>query len=369
MACFPISCRAHCAVILAVLSILVMLPRPGDVNLPQIPGSMPVMSFNIRYDGPEADDRNHFRHRVHRLSRFLNETEPWLVGLQEALASQVLHLQGLLPQYEVVGFEGDGHGQMDKADLRRQVDFQTGIFYDRRRLVLAERDHIWLSETPRTINSRSWGSRGARTLTIAAFRSSGKDYVDVVLLNTHLDVWSASAREGQARLVSDTAHEWIARYPTAAVFITGDFNSVPGQEPHRLLLRGFRDSWDVCERDSACRSEPFAATFHGWYGSIVNRYAMRVIQFVLLALHGSGVEFPTHVPNSLREGLRMAKAIIKHEPRLSSFMRALPASTGRLHVDWVLFSRARVRGVGVGDVRDRNFSSDHFPLVAFFELH
>ena len=47
---------------------------------------------------------------------------------------------------------------------------QTSILYDTSRLRLVASDHVWLSDTPRVPHSRSHGSVGARTATMAAFR-------------------------------------------------------------------------------------------------------------------------------------------------------------------------------------------------------
>ena len=58
----------------------------------------------------------------------------------------------------------------DRADPRRANDYQTAILYNASALALLESDHTWLSATPRAPGSRSWGSVGARTATIGAFR-------------------------------------------------------------------------------------------------------------------------------------------------------------------------------------------------------
>eukprot|EP00932_Pfiesteria_piscicida_P014492 SRR837773.26272.p1 GENE.SRR837773.26272~~SRR837773.26272.p1 ORF type:complete len:153 (+),score=21.96 SRR837773.26272:164-622(+) len=128
------------------------------------------MSFNIRLDADESNLDNHFTRRVHRLADFLNQSAPWLVGMQEPFSGQLLHLQSLLPaRYVALGYEGRGHGDLDRADPKRHNDFQTAIVFDSSRLRLLGHDHLWLSQSPRQPDSRSWGSRGSRTVTAAAF--------------------------------------------------------------------------------------------------------------------------------------------------------------------------------------------------------
>eukprot|EP00747_Dinoflagellata_sp_TGD_P057548 gnl/TRDRNA2_/TRDRNA2_150687_c0_seq1.p1 gnl/TRDRNA2_/TRDRNA2_150687_c0~~gnl/TRDRNA2_/TRDRNA2_150687_c0_seq1.p1 ORF type:complete len:253 (+),score=13.04 gnl/TRDRNA2_/TRDRNA2_150687_c0_seq1:29-760(+) len=240
--------------------------------------------------------------------------------------------------------------------------------YDARQLKLVAHDHVWLSETPRVEGSKSFGSRQPRTLTIAAFQSKLASKADIVMFNTHLDVWHAQARHEQARVMLTHVRDWLASFPDAKAFATGDFNSVNGQLPHRILLEVFDDAWTACKADKACASGSFAATFHGWLGTVVNKYAMRFLQFCLFVLHGSGVTMPTHTPRSIREIAQMVGSIAAQTFHHMS-LRGLdmPGSFSRLHVDWILFRNAQPHACFVGDVRDVQFSSDHFPVVAVFD--
>ncbi|CAF1602786.1 unnamed protein product, partial [Didymodactylos carnosus] len=105
------------------------------------------MSFNIRFDGKEWDDNNHFTKRLHRLSETIQNWKPYVIGLQEPSAGQVLHLQSVLPSYyQAIGFHRT-IGNLDHPS--RHNDFQVAILYDNRILKLMERDYIWLSKTPR----------------------------------------------------------------------------------------------------------------------------------------------------------------------------------------------------------------------------
>lgn len=217
---------------------------------------------------------------------------------------------------------------------------------------------------------------GARTVTIGAFRlrngthgGSGGGAVDVVALNTHLDVWSAPARLAQARSLRGIAQEWAARHPAATLVVTGDFNAAPGHAPHRELLAGglLRDTWDECavDRGGGCASHDMAATFHGWLGaSVTNAWAVRVAQYAAQVLHGMGLEMPRSLDAvSLARVARLAwHALSQLSPR--AVWDALPASLNRLHVDWVLASPPAAPVMAfVGDARDSELSSDHFPVV------
>eukprot|EP01126_Amoeba_proteus_P006196 TRINITY_DN12152_c2_g1_i1.p1 TRINITY_DN12152_c2_g1~~TRINITY_DN12152_c2_g1_i1.p1 ORF type:complete len:381 (+),score=29.84 TRINITY_DN12152_c2_g1_i1:55-1197(+) len=326
-----------------------------------------VQTFNIRLDALEADDRNHFRFRVHRLAKFFNDSKPCLVGLQEPFSGQLLHLQSELKQnYEVIGWERN----IDRSHHSRINDYQTAIMYDKDKLMLVESDHYWLSEQPRVPQSKSWNSVGIRTVTIGAFRirSRGRSSgADIVHFNTHLDVWGKLARDEQARVLLRAAKDWKKRYPEAILVVTGDFNCACGQEPHKILTDGgfLQDTWDTCVGSESCIVHHFSSTFHGWLGSTVDKYFARLIQFVLHVIHGSGVVLPTEVrmPH-YKEMISILKGLNPVD-----LWNARPASIFRQHVDWILASpNVKVKMVYVGEVRDSEFSSDHFPVIALLEI-
>jgi len=278
---------------------------------------------------------------------------------------------------KAIGYVGSGHHKIDRADKRRQSDYQTGILYDSRHLELVESDHVWLSKQPRQQGSKSWDSLGARTVTIAAFRlrSSPSSDVRIVHLNCHLDVWGAEARSLQAELLIQHALTWTERYPHAILLLTGDFNTANGHRPHRLLLQGgFVDSWDACHaapRD--CLSHSFAGTFHGWLGSMINTYMGRILQYIIQTVHGCGIDFPKAIPSTWRDLARTALHVLK-QVDVWKLASNIPASLSRLHVDWIMFRQPAegswwqpVASI-VAEVRDSNFSSDHFPVMTLFEI-
>jgi len=210
--------------------------------------------------------------------------------------------------------------------------------------------------------------------------TSKKDTIDFVHLNTHLDVWSQEARVEQAKMVLRAATDWQARYPLATIIVTGDFNAANGHKPHQILLSNdytsnegltlssnliLRDSWEDCHSRIDCTSHDFSSTFHGWLGSHVDLYGARMIHFILQTIHGSGIQLPRAVrlPN-----LEEIKILLSGLLDISAVLGGLPESLSRLHVDWILVSKtASVRMIYVAEIRDKEFSSDHFPVVALLE--
>ena len=51
--------------------------------------NIPVMSFNVRYDGETANPSNLFSARLPRIRKMFSRTRPWIVGLQEPYTGQL----------------------------------------------------------------------------------------------------------------------------------------------------------------------------------------------------------------------------------------------------------------------------------------
>ncbi|CAJ1391828.1 unnamed protein product [Effrenium voratum] len=338
-----------------------------------------VMSFNIRYaDAPEREAQNRWIQRRSRVEALIRAQRPALLGFQELQSDQAQQLLEALPSYRAVAYANDS------PRAPRSRDFQTAIFYDSSRLKLldshaacvsfwptfceasASGDHVWLSETPRLEGSRSFGSRGARTLTMARFKAEDLQKT-LLAFNTHLDVWNATARIAQAELVREHVESKAQAHPNDAIFLTGDFNCVPGQSPHDILQQQLKDSWHECSRSEDCEGHFFPVTFHAWLGLKATTPLLRVAAYVLLALHECDLLLPTERPRTFGEAVAMLRSVFSQLSFATFSGLDWPDSFGRLHVDWIFFRGAKPRGVFVGDVAEHP-ASDHFPLVALFQM-
>lgn len=82
---------------------------------------------------------------------------------------------------------------------------------------------------------------------------------------------------------------------------------------------------------------------------------------------------PKAVPGNVRELGRAALRILK-QLDVPKIWHHLPSSLSRLHVDWILVKPAvqeqalSPEAVVVAEIRDRDYSSDHFPVLAVFKL-
>lgn len=183
-------------------------------------------------------------------------------------------------------------------------DEHMGVFYLKDRLRVVESGDFWLSVTPEKPGSISWNMSLPRMVTWAVFEIAGSGK-RFRYFNTHF----AHRREDErARL--NSARLIACRIelldPDEAVVLTGDFNAPAGGAVHEALARLLRDAWT----EASERKGP-EDTFHGFTG----------------------------------------------KPR-----------PGR--IDWILF-RAPWKVVSAETITDRKgdvFPSDHYPVVAVFEI-
>jgi len=350
-----------------------------------------VLSFNLRYECAENNVDNHWIQRLPRIVSLVNELRPGILGLQEVdqmgnpsrerPGAQLNDLLTALPPRYRLATQRPVPPAMAETPVQ---------LYDSEQVELLEQDYMWLSESPRTPSSMAWGSSRPRVLNVARLRMRGNKPgenhagLEVIAFNTHLDVRSESARRGQAALIRATIAEWQERHPQAAVVATGDWNTFPGQVAHRTMLTGqLQDSWIACAaQGSECVQGGPAQSFHGFLGAaLLHSFLGRAIVGALATVHGMGVTFDAGsfsrglVPAALA-AVRTVAQVFDSPYALSDALPSWPWS--RLHVDWILFaqpSAASVNGdllrpafVGVLDARQSNFSSDHFPVAAVFDV-
>ncbi|MFH0517563.1 endonuclease/exonuclease/phosphatase family protein [Streptomyces sp. M41] len=206
-----------------------------------------VMSFNLRFASTTEPHSWAVRRPVMRA--LLHRAAPHVIGTQEGIFSQLLDIDADLGRrYDWVG-TGRLHGSRDES---------MAIFYDAHRLRPTEFDHFWLSDTPDTIGSNTWGAAFARMVTWIRFRDLADDGREFYVLNTHFDHVSRYARERSAALVAERIAGLDRSLP---VVLTGDFNVAAHRNTvyDTLLGAGLVDTWDTARERSA-----LYATFHGY---------------------------------------------------------------------------------------------------------
>ncbi len=219
--------------------------------------SLRVMTYNLRYasdQGPNAwpDRRPLMRELIQRL-------DPDVFGSQEGLARQLRELASDLPAYAWAGQGRDG-GEAGEF---------MAVFYKKSRLETLSTNHFWLSATPDTPATTTWGNQLNRMVTWLKFRDR-ETRREFYFFNTHFDHLSQPSREKSAELVRERAGQLGTKLP---ILLTGDFNATSGENKAYDILVGdgyFRDTWKLAK---TLKGEEFAS-FNNFQG--VRRNGKRI---------------------------------------------------------------------------------------------
>lgn len=235
----------------AVLLILAFLGPglPADRAEPE--GlNLTILTYNIRYgtapDGPDA-----WPHRREMVAQVITDRPYDVVCLQEALRSQLDDIESAATNLAEVG--------VGREDGRTGGEY-SAILYNRTRFTVAESGTFWLSETPETPGSRTWGAANVRICTWARLieKSTGRG---VYIYCTHWDHVSQEAREKSAALI--TARIAARAFPDP-VILAGDLNAAE-DNPAVAALKGdaanprLRDTFRIAHPD-----EQDIQTFNGF---------------------------------------------------------------------------------------------------------
>lgn len=158
-----------------------------------------VMSFNVRVDNGTPSDRANAWVSSTGTSRrdlalsVVNDFDPDILGVQEALLNQVDDLQNALP-----GSDFYGVGREDGVNAGEFM----GIFYRSSRFTQTDQGTFWLTDTPNVPSTFPGAAnrRIASWITLADNEANNREYF---VLNTHWDHVSEAARDLSAVLIRD----------------------------------------------------------------------------------------------------------------------------------------------------------------------
>ena len=122
--------------------------------------TLSIMSFNIRY-GSARDGSNHWKLRKDMVFSVLEDQQPDVVGLQEALGFQINQITETVSGYTSIGVGRD--------DGKTQGEY-SALLYRSDRFDVQDSDTFWLSETPNVVASMSWNTACTRICTWALFK-------------------------------------------------------------------------------------------------------------------------------------------------------------------------------------------------------
>lgn len=221
------------------------VPLIGPTPAPELH----TMTLNVRrrMEGRLVRKADRWSIRRPRLAALLQQERPTILGTQEALPDQASAIRDALgPTYRFVG-----HGR--QAGARGEG---CPLFYDTERLTLLGARQVALSDRPDAPGSTSWGAVIPRVAVYATFRDRVTG-AELLVVNTHLDVFSARARVRAA----ETIRREIAAQARPAV-VLGDLNAAPHTPPWDALTAETTlvDAWTTAD----ARLSPEWATYGGY---------------------------------------------------------------------------------------------------------
>lgn len=183
-----------------------------------------VMTYNIRYNNPQ-DGVNAWPKRITKVGALIQQQNPDIIGIQEALHSQLVDLMRILPDYAYVGVGRD--------DGKENGEFSAILFKSSRFGLLSDKTQ-WLSETPDVPGSKSWDAALPRIVTQARFYDKITKS-EIVIFNTHFDHQGIEARQHSAELLLELIGTARAVSETP-IIVTGDFNAERTEKTYETLL-------------------------------------------------------------------------------------------------------------------------------------
>jgi len=181
-----------------------------------------IMTLNLR-TGLAMDGENAWKHRESILLNLLEKEAPDLIGIQEGLQFQLMAIEERHPQYAWVGTGRDG----------TVFDEFCAVFYHRDRFELLDSGTFWLSDTPDVPNSQFSELQLRVRIVTWAFLADRTEGTRFYLFNTHFDTKSEdNLFQRSAALLARKIREIAGDHQ---VFVTGDFNTKPGDDAWRIL--------------------------------------------------------------------------------------------------------------------------------------
>ena len=214
-----------------------------------------LMTFNIRY-GTANDGINAWQNRGDLVAGIIRSNLPDVIGLQEALHSQIQDLEAVLPGYAWIG--------QGRDDGKHAGEFSP-IFYNTDKLKPIRTGTFWFSDTADQPGSTSYGNTIPRICTWAEFETIHST-TRFMVANVHLDHKSAESRQQSMNQLRGAIGKTTQHVP---YFVLGDLNCTPDSAPaQRLIGKGWKTA---IEDDNA------TGTFHGFTGEPGKRIDMILV--------------------------------------------------------------------------------------------
>lgn len=210
-----------------------------------------IATFNLRMDTP-SDGENAWFHRKDMVNDLIHFYGFDLFGTQEGFTHQLNDILRL-SDYRFIGV-----GRDDGKDAGEHC----AIFYRSDRFKVLDQGDFWLSEHPEK-PGRGWdGTCCNRICTWGKFEDL-KNHKQFYFFNVHYEYEGDVARRESSNLMISRIKSIAGNQP---VFLTGDFNAFPTEEPIRIL----NDSGFLNDSYKITKEAPFGpvCTYHGYDSTI-----------------------------------------------------------------------------------------------------
>ena len=216
-----------------------------------------LMTFNIRYNNSK-DGENRWELRREHVSQVIEEQQPDVIAIQEAVSSQMTYISGQFKDLMQVGEHTGGNNR----------EF-SGLFIKKNKFELLDSGQLWFSETPNKKGSVGWDASLSRSAVWAKLKLKDSESNPFVVVGTHFDHRGEEARLESAKLLIKNIELLDDATP---VIVMGDLNCEPNSKPMKVFLRG--GFFTPIPKDAG-------GTFHAFKGNVDGRQ----IDFILLSKH------------------------------------------------------------------------------------
>ena len=248
-----------------IVAALALLPQFASAQSSELK----VMSYNIRL-GSATDGTNSWMYRCPATLEMLEDQNPDVIGLQEALRDQVMFIEEFTKDYDYVG--------VGREDGKKEGEHMA-IFWNKKTVKLMKWGTFWLSETPEK-PSMGWDAACYRTATWALIKDkrTGEKFYFV---NTHLDHVGAEARKNGLKLIVERIGQInLEGYP---MVLTGDFNIKPSAPELKDL--------DACMKSA--RKVALTTDSHNTFNNWGKAKSDMIIDYIYISGFSSCLEYQT----------------------------------------------------------------------------
>ena len=234
---------------LFLLGVLLAFTACSTTKLPAPSSSfqLKVASYNLRMDNPD-DGKDAWANRKEMVKSLFSFYDWDICGTQEGFKHQ---LDDVL---ELDNYAYIGVGRDDGLDAGEH----SAIIYKKDKFAVSDKGNFWFSQTPE-VPSKGWNATCCnRICSWGKFndKATGKAFF---VFNVHYDHEGKEARRESSKLLLKKIKSIAGSYP---VFVTGDFNAVPSDEPIQII---YNDGF-LSDSKLISKTAPFGTneTFNGF---------------------------------------------------------------------------------------------------------